>query len=295
MGLRRQERKALSLLNNLRHLSEIEDVSVSWDLHGNLFENLHSIHAQFANIRKAIRWKMIFKHTKEGTDFRKKNITVFTCVIYLIIIGYYCGFRNQTTLKISLLKFYPHRGFCIRDAFFATACPSIIIIIAEFTLFLLAWIINLSDHSSTHSMLCWFGNAYDFIAVRLPARLAGFTRPDIINLRREFHGTARSYRRRRDMAKCHRATPRHKRARTCESTHDVAHGKSYLRHALDPRSPRLSSATRETCPREIWQGHVSGRVIFSFFPRPRNLISATPARRRAWRDPPFRLSLSTDT
>lgn len=29
--------------------------------------------------------------------------------------------------------------------------------------------------------------------------------PTLINLRREFHGTARSYRRRRDMAKCRRA------------------------------------------------------------------------------------------
>jgi len=44
MGLRRQERKAFPLLNNLRRLSEIMDVSASWDLHRNLSENLHAIH-----------------------------------------------------------------------------------------------------------------------------------------------------------------------------------------------------------------------------------------------------------
>lgn len=46
MGLRRQKRKALPpLLNNLRRLSEIVDVSASRDFRGNLSENLHAIHA----------------------------------------------------------------------------------------------------------------------------------------------------------------------------------------------------------------------------------------------------------
>jgi len=199
-----------------------------------------------------------------------------TCAFYyLIIIEHYCvsEIKRYYRKKTRILKSIHIAVSTIRDAFFVTARPSVVIITAEFTQFVLVWVTNSSGHSSTHSTLRWLGNAQGFIAARLPARLAGFTRADVINLRREFHGTPV----RIDVNETRRnvVAPRHKRPRTCEST------RRRVRHKLfTPRGRPPGQVPRHVKRVRVKYDGVSGHVIFFrlFFTPPRNLISATPSR-----------------
>lgn len=164
--------------------------------------------------------------------------------------------------------------------FLATSCLFIIIITSEFTLFILAWITSSSSDSSTHSRSP--GNAYSFITARLPdaARRSRTTRHY-----QSTSGILRdvcSYRLRRDTTKWSRATDTDaviKGVTHVEFCARCRDDKSYLRHA----APDKSFATRETCSREIWRGLETHHFFSSPFLRPHNLISATPAQRRATR------------
>lgn len=158
------------------------------------------------------------------------------------------------------------------------ACPFIIIITSEFTLFIPAWITSPAIRARIHVRPAMRESGA--LSPRdYPMRLADLARPT-----RHYQSTSGisrdvcSYRTARDMEMRHPVIKGVTHARFLCARCYVATAKVIYA----TRSP-TSFATRETCSREIWRDLETHHFFFLPFLRPRNLISATPAQRCATR------------